>query len=80
MDRIERVLSYVLLVLFILLMVLSTLISFDLSTSLFHPINFAQEVLWYVPTAIFFNTLMIVILNSLILLIGHIVAKYPNKE
>jgi hypothetical protein len=53
MDRIERVLSYVLLVLFILLMVLSTLISFDLSTSLFHPINFAQEVLWYIPTAVF---------------------------
>lgn len=80
MDKTERILSYVFLVMLLIVLFSTTILSFNLSIWLFQPTNYSEGVLWFIFTALLSNLGVIFLLNVLIFLINKVVVRYRIKE
>jgi hypothetical protein len=78
MNNTEGVLNYVLLVMLIGLLLLCSIIALNLSVYLFNPQTQDQEVVFFIPTALFCNSVIIILLNGFIYVLNKLVTQ--NKE
>jgi hypothetical protein len=72
MNKTEEVLSYVVLVLFVCVLIVVSIISYNLIKIHFHPNTLHEEVILYIPTVIFCFFLVILFFNALIYVLGKL--------
>lgn len=80
MNKTEEVLIYVVFVLFVGVLLLTSIISFDLVETFFQPQSMREEVIFYIPTVLLCFAIVILILNSIIYVLSRFFTKDKEKD
>jgi len=80
MDKVERLMSYALMGLFVLVLTLSNLLALDLRDLIFHPHNLSEEVFFFILTAAVVNSMILLVFNGSVCLVQKIYLFSKSKE